>query len=108
MAMNKDLITMNEVFNDGRAIFFYQHEETGIWVTYGYSAYNLAHIDNVDCISNYSDDMQMPCACITNTDFKNLVIAHMKTIEVKDGFYQLPMESKIESDSYQTWVNSIK
>lgn len=30
MTMNKDLITMNEVFNDGRAVFFYQHEETGI------------------------------------------------------------------------------
>ena len=42
--MNEELITMNEVLNDGSSIYFYQQESTGIWVTYGYSAYLLAHM----------------------------------------------------------------
>ena len=36
--MNTDLITINEVVNDGSSIFFYQEEMSGAWVTYGYSA----------------------------------------------------------------------
>ena len=37
--MNEELITMIEVLNDGSSTYFYQQESTGIWVTYGYSAY---------------------------------------------------------------------
>ena len=106
--MNNELIATNESLNDGSSIFFYQHEETGMWVTYGYSAYNLAHIGNVNCLSNYSRDMQMPCVCITNSDFKKLVIANMRIIEVRDGFYRLPMNSKVDAEMYYNWVVSIK
>ena len=37
--MNKDLITLNEVLNSGSSIDLYQEENTGLWATYGYSAY---------------------------------------------------------------------
>lgn len=42
--MNEELITMNEVLNDGSSIYFYQQGSTSIWATYGYSAYLLAHM----------------------------------------------------------------
>ena len=99
---------MNEVFNDGNAIFFYPHEETGIWVTYGYSAYKLAHMDNVNCLSSYSIDMQMPYACITVSDFKVIVKNNMSTIECKDGFYLLLTKEKVDANAYQDWVASLK
>ena len=41
--MNKDLITLNEVLNSGSSIDLYQEENTGLWATYGYSAYLLFH-----------------------------------------------------------------
>ena len=106
--MNEELITMNEVLNDGSNIYLYQQESTGIWVTYGYSAYLLAHMQDIKCLSNFSEHMQMPCVCMTEADFKKLVIANMKVIEVKDGYYHLPSNTNVEQDSYQTWTNSLK
>ena len=37
--MNDELITLNEVFNSGQSIYFYQDEISNVWATWGYSAY---------------------------------------------------------------------
>lgn len=106
--MSDDIITLNEALNDGSSIYFYQQESTGIWVTYGYSAYLLAHMQNINCLSSFSEHMQMPCACVTEAEFKKLVVANRKVIEVKDGYYHLSTNTNIEQDSYQIWTNSLK
>ena len=52
--MNKDLITLNEVLNSGSSIDLYQEENTGLWATYGYSAYLLFHYFVIHCLSYFS------------------------------------------------------
>ena len=106
--MNTDLITLNEVLNNGSSIYFYQQESTGIWVTYGYSAYQLAHMQNIKSLSSFSEHMQMPCACITAADFKGIVKENMSTIECKDGFYLLPAKEEVDVNAYQNWIASLK
>lgn len=106
--MNNDLITINEVVNDGTCIFFYQEEMSGVWVTYGYSAYLLSQMSNIKTLSSYSELMQMPCVCISNIDFKGIVRNNMSTIECRDGFFYLPTSSKVDEDEYRQWTNSLK
>ncbi len=106
--MDKELITTNEAHNDGRSTLIYPYRDAEMWIAYGYSAYNLAHLDGANCLSGFSTEIQLPYTCITNTDFKHLVATNMKIVEVKDGYYQLPMNSKVEPDVYRNWVSSIK
>lgn len=104
----KDLITLNEVLNSGSSIDLYQEENTGLWATYGYSAYLLFHQNGIQCLANFSIHMQMPCVCITEADLKRLVAENPQTIEANDGYYHLSTESRIDADSYRIWVNSLK
>ena len=106
--MNTDLITLNEVLNNGDSIYFYQDEISNVWATWGYSAYLLSRMNGVKCLTSFSDKMQMPCACITATYFKGIVKENMSTIECKDGFYHLPAKEKVDANAYQNWVTSLK
>ena len=38
--MNKDLITQNEVDNDGKTIHLYFNTEIGLYVAFGFSAFS--------------------------------------------------------------------
>ena len=106
--MNTDLITLNEVLNNGDSIYFYQDEISNVWATWGYSAYLLSRMNGVKCLTSFSDKMQMPCACITATDFKGIVKENMSTIACNDGFYHLPAKEKVDANAYQNWVTSLK
>ena len=106
--MNDELITLNEVLNSGQSIYFYQDEISNVWATCGYSAYLLSRMNGVKCLTSFSDKMQMPCACITAADFKEIVKDNMSTIVCKDGFYHLPAKEKVNTDAYQNWVASLK
>ena len=106
--MNLDLVTLNEVLNDGSSIFFYQEETTDAWVAWGYSAYLLSQMSGVNKLSSFSDKMQMPCVCISQADFKGIVRNHMATMECKDGYYLLRTTSQVDEDAYQEWVTSLK
>ncbi len=106
--MNKDLVTINEVVNDGSSIFFYQEETSGVWVTYGYSAYLLSQMSEIKTLSSFSELMQMPCLCISNADFRGIVKNNMSTIECRDGYYYLPTSTKVDKELYREWINSLK
>lgn len=106
--INDELITLNEVLNNGQSIYFYQDEISNIWATWGYSAYHLVHMEGIKCVTSFSEKMQMPCACITATDFKGIVKDNMSTIECKDGFYLLSAKEKVDTKAYQNWVASLK
>ena len=106
--MNLDLVTLNEVLNDGSTIYFYQEETTDAWVAWGYSAYLLSQMPGVNTLTSFSDKMQMPCVSISNKDFKGIVRNHVATIECKDGYYRLRTTAQVEDDAYQEWVTSLK
>ena len=106
--INDELITLNEVFNNGQSIYFYQDEISNVWATWGYSAYHLVHMEGIKCVTSFSEKMQMPCACITAADFKGIVKDNMSTIECKNGFYLLSAKEKVDVNAYQNWVASLK
>ena len=103
-----ELITLNEVLNNGQSIYFYQDEISNVWATWGYSAYHLVHMEGIKCVTSFSEKMQMPCACITAADFKGIVKDNMSTIECKNGFYLLSAKEKVDANAYQNWVASLK
>lgn len=106
--MNRDLITLNEVLNNGSSIFFYQEEMSGAWVTYGYSAYLLSQMEGIQYISSFHEQMQMPCVCITNTVFVGIVRENSKAIECRDGYYLLPTIATVDEMAYQQWTAHLK
>ena len=106
--MDKDLITLNEVFNNGRSIYFYQEDLHGTWVTFGYSAYLLSKLCDFNILSNYSKEMHMPLVCISNSDFTRLKKEYMKIIECKDGYYYLSTENSVEENNYRVWASNLK
>lgn len=106
--MDRDLITLNEVLNDGSHLFLYPEEKMGIWVSYGYSAYMLSQISEIKTLSSFSDLMQMPCTCISETEFRSIAQRYISTIERRDEYYTLPTNSKVEDDAYKQWVSSLK
>ena len=106
--MNYELITLNEVVNSGQSIYFYRDEISNVWTTWGYSAYLLSHMDGVNCLTSFSDKMQMPCACITAADFERIGKDNMSTIENKNGIYILLTNEKVDANAYQNWVTSLK
>lgn len=106
--MNTDLITLNEVLNNGKNAYFYQEPMTGCWVAYGYSAFLLSEMNGISSIASFSEKMQMPCVCITEATFKGIVKENMSTIECRDGYYLLPTTMQVDADAYQRWCTSLK
>ena len=74
--MDKDLITSNEVQNDGKTIHLYFDTEVGLYVAYGFSAFFASHI--VDVITAFSEDLQMPVALMRKPDVTELRLSTIK------------------------------
>lgn len=106
--MNNELITLNEIKNNGSQIYFYEEEISSIWTTWGYSAYLLSNIDEIKCLANFSKKMQMPCAYISNADFQSIVRDNQKNIENYGDFYLLQVNAEIDQNAYHEWVASLK
>ena len=106
--MNDELITLNEIQNEGNRIYFYKDEILGVWTTWGYSSYNLAHMVGIKYVASFSEKMQMPCACITEGCFREIINNNIQFTEYKDGSYSLTIEKSINPNLYRDWVMSLK
>jgi len=104
--MNKDLITTNEVENDGKTIHLYFNTEIGLYVAYGFSAFFAAHI--VDVISAFSEDMQMPVALMRKSDVTELRMSTIKHVHDYHVYYRLELKHELPLDNYARWANSVK
>lgn len=104
--MNIELITLNEVLNDGSQIYMYQEETTDIWVTWGYSAFLLYRMHGEKCLTNYSEFMQMPCTLISPSDFSQIM---PESLDVKSNrTSHLQTNLKVDDEEYQKWVEELK
>lgn len=63
--MNTELITANEIFNNGKFIHLYYCNTVGAWLAFGYSAYGLKN--SKGCLFSFSNEMQMPCATCSSS-----------------------------------------
>lgn len=106
MEINKDLITINEVDNDGKTIHLYFNTEIGLYVAYGFSAFFASHI--IDVISAFSEDLLMPVALMRKKDVSELRISTEKQRHDYHKYYRLELKNPIPLDDYTRWANSVK
>lgn len=106
MYSNKDLITLNEVQNDGKTIHLYFNTEIGLYVAYGFSAFFAAHI--VDIIASFSEDMQMPVALLKKPEVSELRLSCNKIRHDYHKYYHLELKQELGLDDYGRWVESVK
>lgn len=104
--MDKDLITMNEVQNDGKTIHLYFDTEVGLYVAYGFSAFFASHI--VDVITSFSEDMQMPVALMRKPDVMELRMSTVKHQHDYHEYYRLELKRELALTDYKRWANSVK
>ena len=106
--MSADIITLNEVLNNGSDIYLYPEELTGCWVAFGYSAYLWSIMGDARYIANFSVKMQMSCVCIAEATFREFIKENVKDATCKDGYYRVSSASSVIFDAYQNWVASLK
>lgn len=102
--MNKELITQNEVDNDGKTIHLYFNTEVGLYVAFGFSAFFAAHI--VDVITAYSEDMHMPVALMRKSDVTELRLSTVKHQHDYHEYYRLELKQEMPLEDYQRWAAS--
>lgn len=106
MEICKDLITMNEVRNDGKTIHLYFNPEVGLYVAYGFSAFFATHI--VDVTTAFSEDMQMPVALMRKPDVSELRLSTVKHQHDYHSYYRLELRHNIPMDDYSRWAKTTK
>lgn len=104
--MDKDLITSNEVQNDGKTIHLYFDTEVGLYVAYGFSAFFASHI--VDVITAFSEDLQMPVALMRKPDVTELRLSTIKQQHDYHEYYRLELKQELALNNYKRWANSVK
>lgn len=106
MEINKDIITKNEVENDGNTINLYFNTEVGLYVAYGFSAFFASHIVNV--ITAFSEDLQMPVALMRKPDVTELRLSTIKHQHDYHEYYRLELKQSIPLDNYTRWASNTK
>lgn len=104
--MNKEVITLNEVQNDGKTIHLYFNPEFGLYTAFGFSAFYAAHI--VDVIAAYSEELQMPVALMRKSDVSELRLSTNKLQHDYHVYYKLGLKHELPLDDYARWVDSVK
>ena len=103
--MDKELITQNEIDNDGKTIHLYFNTEIGLYVAYGFSAFFASHIINV--ISAFSEDFKMPVALLRKSDVTELRMSTDKHVHEYHVYYRLELKKEIPLDDYVRWAKSV-
>jgi len=104
--MHSEIITINEVQNDGKTIHLYFNSEIGLYVAYGFSAFFASHI--VDVITAYSEDLQMPVALMRKPDVTELRLSTVRYQHDYHEYYRLELKKDIPLDDYPRWADSTK
>lgn len=107
MAYSDEVITRNEVMNDGKTVHLYFNKMYQEYVAYGISAYIIAHTIPTQ-FPTYSDDMQMPMVAVDKNNISQL----KKNLEVvsfnEDEYYQLKSKKELDEDDYERWANMVR
>ena len=100
-----EIITINEVKNDGKSIHLYFNGLVGLYAAYGYSAYALSKKTNVNIA--YSESMQMPVVVINQEHLEELV-KNLKVETQKNGYYCLANEEDVDESEYVKWASKVR
>ena len=103
--MNKDVITKNEMANDGQSVYLYYDAMAGVYLAYGWSAYYTTMVINP--YLSYSEDVQMPVALL-NRDHILYLRQSLKKVEHEvKRFYKFQLSRAVGDAGYEKWVKRI-
>ncbi len=109
--INIEEITLNEVKNDGSLIYLYFNDITGLWMTFGQSAYGLrlfGKSEGFNTIRCFSQQMQLPCTVVANDAISSLMSYGVMTDKVTDTFLTVRIPDKVNMDTYTIWVAKLR
>ncbi len=109
--VENEIITLNEVKNDGSIINLYFNDITGFWMSFGLSAFGLrlfGKSNGFNTIRCFSQTMQMPCTIVAND-----VISELMSVGVTSGHptevnFSVKMPDTVDKDTYAVWVAKLR
>ncbi len=109
--MNTELITLNEVKNDGSLIYLYFNEVTGLWMAFGLSAYGLRLFGKSEGFSTvrcFSQSLQMPCTVANQGVVGALLLKGTVLSHPTETALSVQMPDTVNMSSYAIWVSKLK
>lgn len=103
---NKEMITLQEVGNDGRTIFLYYDDLAGLYLAFGLSAYYVTLV--TEPYMSYSDDMQMPVALLRREHILLLRQGFEKVSHEVRHSYRFRMRATVGDAGYDRWARKIR
>ena len=100
-----EIITINEVKNDGSYIHLYFNAWLGLYVAYGVSAYLMSKQTEVS--PSYSEDMQMPVVVI-NVAHYDLLKQQLEVLKKDNNYRCLKSDIPYDDDDYTAWASEIR
>lgn len=99
----KDIITFNEILNDGQSIFLYYAPARDLYYAFGLSAYYADMA--TDPILSYSEELQMPVATLSKKNVLDLKQSMELTSPAHYSTYQFKTNKMIGETGYSEWMN---
>lgn len=100
-----EIITINEVHNEGKDIHLYFNGLVGLYTAYGYSAFILSKKTSMH--PAYSESMQMPVVVINAAHLEE-VIQTLNVVKHEKGYYHLTVEDSFDEKEYVEWANKLR
>lgn len=110
--MTDEMITKNEVLNDGKTIHLYYSEMYKEYVAYGFSAYLAENVEpqiraRVRPLFSYSESLQMPFVLVDEKSLRSLEMK-MKTVERIKEHICLEGNLVLNEEKYVEWASLMR
>ena len=103
--MDKNVITLKEVANDGQSIFLYYDSMAGVYLAFGLSAYYTTMV--TEAYMSYSEEMKMPVALLRREQILYLRQSLKKVEHEVKHFYRFKLKEVIGEVGYDRWAHKI-
>lgn len=100
-----EIITVNEIRNEGKDIHLYFNGLVGLYTAYGYSAFILSKKTSVH--PAYSQSMQMPVVVINAAHLEE-VIRILNVVKQEKGYCHLTVEDSFDEKEYINWASKLR
>lgn len=109
--MDTALVLSNEKVNDGQTIHLYYNTSAGVWMSYGYSAYQMRLcVKNVgmDNLRTYSHNMEMPCVKVGTMAMEKVRKLVEVVEEQEDVYLKIRLKQPFDKEDYAVWVSRLR
>ena len=103
--MNKDIISLNELGNDGQSVFLYYDAMAGVYLAYGLSAYYTTMV--TDPYMSYSEELQMPVALLRRNHVNDLRQGLKQVEHTMKSFYRFQLRVPVGEAGYDKWAQKV-